>query len=63
MQGLEKFKEHFSGYEENYILIGGSACTVLMDEVGLEFRATKDIDIVLIIESMSDEFAKSFGNS
>ena len=60
MQGLDKFREFFAGYEGNYILIGGSACTVLLDEVGLEFRATKDIDIVLIIENMSKEFAEKF---
>jgi hypothetical protein len=35
MQGLDKFKEFFAGYDENFILIGGSACTVLLDEIHL----------------------------
>lgn len=60
MQGLDIFKKFFAGYEENYILIGGTACTVLLDEVGLDFRATKDLDIVLIIENMSKKFAEKF---
>jgi hypothetical protein len=35
MRGLERFRAHFAGYENNYVLIGGAACDVLMDEVGL----------------------------
>jgi hypothetical protein len=27
------------------VLIGGGACDVLMEEAGLEFRATKDLDL------------------
>jgi hypothetical protein len=26
VKGIEKFKEHFAGFEDKYILIGGSAC-------------------------------------
>ena len=33
-----------------------------MSEKDLDFRATKDIDMVLIIEALSKEFAKVFGN-
>ena len=40
------------GYEEQYAIIGGTACDILMTEEGLDFRATKDIDLVLIIEVM-----------
>jgi len=29
------------------VLIGGAACELIMDAVGLDFRATKDLDIVL----------------
>ncbi len=39
---------------------GGMACELLMNEEGLEFRATKDIDLVLIVEAMSVQFGKRF---
>ncbi|MFR7721989.1 MAG: hypothetical protein ACLU2K_00755 [Clostridia bacterium] len=58
--GIEKFKEHFSGFEGMYSLIGGVACGLLMDDSGLDFRATKDFDIVLIIEAMNAGFGKAF---
>lgn len=59
VEGLKKFKERFSGYEDSYVIIGGVACSVLFDDVGLDFRATKDYDIVLIVESLNEDFAKT----
>ena len=50
VRGIESFKEWFKGYENQYVIIGGTACDLLMSDSGLEFRATKDIDLVLIIE-------------
>lgn len=50
MVGLEKFKEYFRDYPDQYILIGGAACTISFREADLEFRATRDIDMVLIVE-------------
>lgn len=58
--GLDKFKEVFEKYENNYILIGGSACAVVFDEIGESFRATRDLDIVLIVENINDEFTREF---
>lgn len=60
VQGIESFKEWFSGYEEHYAIIGGTACDLLMAEEGLEFRATKDIDLVLIVEAMDSLFGNRF---
>lgn len=60
IKGLEHFKKHFSALTDHYVLIGGSACTVIMEDVGLDFRATKDLDIVLYVEALSLEFATVF---
>ena len=46
--GVDRFRAHFAGHEHQYVLIGGAACELIMDEVGLDFRATKDLDIVLV---------------
>jgi len=45
--GLDRYREHFHGFESSYVLIGGAAAHLLLDEAGLQFRATKDLDIVL----------------
>ncbi len=58
--GYEKFKERFAGFEGQYVLIGGTACDIIMENEELPFRATKDIDIVLLVESITIEFGKQF---
>ena len=58
--GVEKFKEYFNGFKNQYVLIGGTACTILFDEFGSDFRTTKDIDMVLIVEALTKEFAEQF---
>lgn len=60
VNGLERFRQHFASYIDQYILIGGSACTVIMQEAGLDFRATKDLDIVLYVEALHENFVKAF---
>jgi hypothetical protein len=58
--GLNQFKMSFADYPDQYVLIGGAACTVAMDEVGQPFRATKDLDIVLCAEALTTEFGQAF---
>ena len=60
VNGLEHFMEHFAGFEEEFILIGGTACDLWMGSFGLGFRPTKDLDIVLIAESLSPAFFERF---
>ncbi len=57
VRGLDSFREWFRGYEEQYVIIGGTACDLLMSDSGLDFRATKDIDLVLIVEMIDTAFA------
>lgn len=58
--GIEKFREHFADQEDQYALIGGAACDLLFAAAGLDFRATKDLDVVLCVEVVSREFAQAF---
>lgn len=60
IHGIQKFREYFSGHEHRYAIIGGAACDLLFADEGLEFRATKDLDIVLCVEVVEPEFAKAF---
>ncbi len=60
IKGIDSFKEWFKGYEEQYTIIGGTACFLLMNDAGLDFRATKDIDLVLIVEKVDKDFGEKF---
>ena len=60
VNGFTSFKEQFRGYKDEYVIIGGTACDLIMESEELPFRATKDIDIVLIVESMTAEFGRRF---
>jgi hypothetical protein len=52
IKGLDKFKAHFAQHTKSFVLIGGVACHEWLATQGLEFRATRDIDIVLIVEAL-----------
>ncbi|MCD8013804.1 MAG: hypothetical protein LUG99_11615 [Lachnospiraceae bacterium] len=36
VNGFEKFKEHFVGYEDCYTIIGGTACDILMNDASAD---------------------------
>lgn len=60
MVGLNVFKEYFKDYAEQYVLIGGAVCDIIFEEQDTAFRATKDLDMVLIVEALSPEFGRRF---
>lgn len=60
MEGLEKFREAFEAYSDNYVIIGGTACAIAMTGTAVRPRATHDIDIIVIAEKMTTEFAEHF---
>lgn len=60
VRGIDKFKEFFAGFEDNYVIIGGTACDVHEENYALVPRATKDIDIILIVEALTSEFVSRF---
>ena len=58
--GIDSFRDKFRGFEDCYTVIGGAACDILMSEADIDFRLTKDIDMILILEDKKEEFAKAF---
>lgn len=60
VRGIDKFREFFTGYEGNYVIIGGTACEMHEEIYAQTPRATKDIDIILIVEALSSDFAAKF---
>lgn len=60
VKGMDRFRTHFQEFDGCYALIGGAACELLMEDAGLDFRATKDLDIVLCIEVLDAGFVNAF---
>lgn len=58
VRGLDTFREYFTGFENQYVLIGGAACDILFASNEGQFRATRDLDIVLIVEILTPEFGE-----
>ncbi len=60
VNGIDKFKEFFKGLEDSYVIIGGTACEIHEENYAQNPRATKDIDIILIVEALTSEFVAKF---
>lgn len=58
VKGLEIFKNNFEDHLDKFVIIGGAACFVSMENAGLPFRSTKDLDIVLLVETADIPFIK-----
>lgn len=59
VKGLDKFREVFKNFSNNYVIIGGTACDVLLTGTDMKPRATDDIDMILIVENMTPEFGRA----
>ena len=60
MEGLDKFREAFEAYSDNYVIIGGTACDINMTDTIVRPRATHDIDMIVIVEHMNAEYGERF---
>ena len=60
VRGLAIFQAHFAACVDQYVLIGGTAANLTMEDAGLTFRATKDLDIVLHVEALTPAFGAAF---
>lgn len=60
VKGLDIFRKYFADYGEQYVLIGGTACDIVFESNEANFRATRDLDMVLIIEALTPQFGEKF---
>ena len=59
-EGLCTVRDCFQNDSDKYVLICWTACSIVFDEIGEDFRATKDLDVVLIVENINEEFGRAF---
>lgn len=60
LRGIGVFRDFFRDYQEQYVLIGGAACDLVFEDANIPFRATKDLDLVLMIEALTPAFGRRF---
>ena len=53
---LAGFADFFRGYGDSFAILGGAACAQWLGEANLEFRNTKDVDVVLVLEAKDRRF-------
>jgi hypothetical protein len=56
--GLEHFGNYFSDFKEDFIIIGGVATVIQLNQLGFDARVTKDIDMVIVSHPNSDFTSK-----
>jgi hypothetical protein len=54
--GLNIFREHFRDFEGAMTLIGGAACDEWFTSNGMAFRATNDLDLVIMMDQVGQPF-------
>lgn len=55
---LEIFRQYFEDFSNDYVLIGGVACELILNSMRIAFRLTDDFDIVIISENIQQGFGK-----
>ena len=60
MEGLDKFREAFKDFSDNYVIIGGTACDITMTGTEVRARATHDIDMIIVVERMTPQYGERF---
>jgi hypothetical protein len=62
VKGLDTFRRYFENFPDNYIIIGGTACDIIISGAGFNPRATRDFDIILVVEALTPAFVSQFWN-
>lgn len=60
VHGLEVFRDWFAEYPNRYVVIGGTACNLVLARYGAPERATHDIDMVIMAEAFDRAFYERF---
>ena len=59
VDGLDVFRSYMKGLEGSYAIIGGTACDILLSDADLPFRATHDLDVVLVANNKLPNTARA----
>lgn len=60
MKGIDKIRQFLGEYKGNYVIIGGTACNLNLEDANIQGRATKDVDMIVVCEAITPEYIRSF---
>jgi len=58
VRGFDLFRERLAAFGDSFIVIGGAACDLRLAPYG-GFRRTKDIDMIVVTDEVSEPFAEA----
>ena len=58
VEGIERFRDAMADFADNYIIIGGTACDIILDGSPMSPKHTRDIDLIVVVEKLSREFVE-----
>ncbi|MCB0379395.1 MAG: hypothetical protein KDD33_12955 [Bdellovibrionales bacterium] len=53
VRGVKHFSDFFKEFSDDYVIIGGTAASEILGDNELDFRVTKDVDMVILTNSSS----------
>ena len=60
VDGIGIFEKTFSKYKDSFVIVGGAACRATLSDGRYTPRKTKDIDMVLVLENLDNDFIDAF---
>ena len=60
VQGIERIREYLGEYKGNYVIIGGTATNINLEDAALEGRVTHDIDMIMVCEAITPDYLARF---
>ncbi len=60
MKGIERIRQYLGEHKGNYVIIGGTACNLNLEEANLQGRATKDVDMIVVCEAITPRLSEKF---
>jgi len=60
VSGIQQFERAFAAFSDSFIVIGGSACRAVLSDGPIQPRRTRDIDMVLVLENVGNNFISAF---
>lgn len=60
VKGLDTFRMAMRPFRDNFVIIGGTACDIHLSGSSMRPRATDDIDIIVVVERLTQDFVNAF---
>lgn len=60
VNGIERIREYLGDFNDSYIIIGGTATNINLEDSALAGRTTHDIDMIMVCEAITPAYLSRF---